>query len=1294
MKRWRWGRVFWIAAGALAVVALSRPWLSTLTGVVERRLSVSMGRKVAIGRLQIHAFPPELELTDVRINSPQPETPPLFEASRVSLRPSALTVFSANPVLSRVRLEKPRFHIAAFAGGGSNLPEGRDPGRRRREIRIRRFVVEGGEIVVDHERIPLELDLPDLQARLTTRRQGAVGGAVSFAPGRLRFGKAPVLPLGLTADVEWRGRRVGLSDGRLRAKNTNLGLTGELFLEGGVRGLFRLDGGVDLQELDRHVFQTGLDLSGRGSWKGLTTFDGSTVRFEGHLAARNGSFDGVAVSQCSMDVDWDGTDLRMRNLAVATLGGEGRLEVDVPTSTGGEVRLKGHLARVDTEGLFSYVLGIGTPGLSAAATGEVEVSWPKGRGRLVSGRASLDLAAGSDGRTPLSGRLDWASNQGLQTIERADLRTPSTFAQMAGRIEADDRAALDLRATSADLSATDDLATRLLRALGSRTAEPVGLSGRGAFEGRIKGTLADPVFEGRFAAPTVSYLGVDWGEAEWEGELDEDELRSRSLLLRRDGGRLRLVGRSETGALGVRDAIDLRVAITSWPADDFVKAFEWDLDTTGVVTGEFALTNRRSAPRGNGRASARSGSFRGVAYRDLELDLVFHGELTEARSGRARVGGGEVVFSGTMTDAGSYDGELRFEGVEIEGLLPAREGVPPLAGRLFGRARLRGEPERPWLEAHVTSQRLFLGDEGLGDLEARLTGAGDGALNLEATSRSPRLDVALRGTVAAAAPNQGELQLRIQQTSLDPYLRTVAPSLPAPLRLLASGTVTIRGPLSSPQALEADIEATSLDVVLPEYRMASTQPARARYASGRLDIGPLRLTGEGSDLQVAGTVGVTEPRTLAVSARGRSDLRVVSAFTSRLRGRGAAELRLDVSGTTTTPRLDGTLGVEGGGIRARGFPQGIDDVRGTIRFTENVAVLEGVTGTAGGGPLELEGQASYAAARLAGFDIRAAGREIALNYPEGLRSLVDADLRFFGDGSRQWVTGAIEVGDAVLTRRYDVATELLEGAPDLSGGSSLYEGLRYDVKIRAPGTLRVDNNLATLRARADLSLQGTYDRPVLLGRAEIEQGRVYFQGQSYTIRHGRLDFANPRKIDPFFDIEGEARVRSYTVNLRLNGTLDRVTPTLSSDPPLDTLGVLSLLAGAPESTVTDAAFQSGSERIQQNLAMAGAAALVSRTAPLTREVQQGAELVAERIGLSRFSIDPSLARGSNTNPTARLTLGKRLRPDLDFLYSVDLKSTQEQLYSLEYTVSPRLSILVTKAEPQGLGVDLRLKKAR
>ena len=89
---------------------------------------------------------------------------------------------------------------------------------------------------------------------------------------------------------------------------------------------------------------------------------------------------------------------------------------------------------------------------------------------------------------------------------------------------------------------------------------------------------------------------------------------------------------------------------------------------------------------------------------------------------------------------------------------------------------------------------------------------------------------------------------------------------------------------------------------------------------------------------------------------------------------------------------------------------------------------------------------------------------------------------------------------------------------------------------------------------ADLTLRGTYDRPTLFGRAEVDRGEVTFEGKRYLVTRGTIDFSNPARIDPFFDIEAETRVPRARADLPGHAALGRharpADMELSSDPPL------------------------------------------------------------------------------------------------------------------------------------------------
>lgn len=1280
MTRRRRRALILVSSAALALLlAALLPFASRRA--LELRLGAALGRPVALGALRYHLFPLEVELLELRVAGATPEAPPFLEVGRAVVVPSL--GLSPRLTLARVRLERPTIRVHAFKERGDDLPRLRG-GSGGAGLRVRRLLIQDGELLLEHERIPLSADLPELEGRLVLRR-GELAGSLRFGPGRLRFGDAPELPVGAELELALAGSELRVTSGRVRARDTELSVGGAMDLAAGLTGSFALSGPVALAELDRHVLRTGFALAGAGRFRGTLRLDRGRLALEGSLTGEAGSFDGVAVPRFAAEVERDARGVRLRELDAELLGGRGRFEIDVPPGAG-PARLEASLDGVDAEGALAAIFDIGAAGLDASASGEVSIEWPRGRIRELSGRIELALLPRGDGRTPLAGRFAWQAEGGLQRIESADLRTPATWAHLSGSIALDGTTQLALDADSSDLAASDELLLRVRRALLVPEPAAFGVAGSGSFRGRWTGALGQPVFEGRFAGREIAYRGVAWGRAEWAGRLDATAIESRSLVLRRAGAELWLDGRTETGALGERDAMELSVRFGAWPAEDFRRALELETQLAGPVTGEARLSGRRSAPLGSLRLTLQEGSLYGVPLADLDATLSFEGPLTRVSQGRARVGGGSVAFAGSVTQDDVYDAEARAWGVDVAAL----QGKRPLrlSGRVSGELSLRGTLGRPRLLASVSSPRLFFGDEGLGAVRAELSGDGDGALRLVARARSARLDAELSGTLGAAAPHDAELLLEARDTSLDPFLRVAYPALPAAVALLATGQVALAGPLSAPRELRWEAGLPGFELRVPEYALRNVGPLRLRGAAGRVAIEALRLAGEGTDLELRGGAALVPDQPMDLSVAGAADLRALAGLSRRLRGRGAARLAMTVTGTRAAPEVTGRLDLEGAGLRLRGLPLGVEDVRGRVAFDQDGLRFEGVRGTLGGGEVEMAGEAGWGASGLRAFDVRGSGRGLTVRYPEGLRSVVDAELRAFGDAQQQWITGSVEVRQATWTRRYDVASELLSASAEWEPAARVAQDVRYDLRLRAPGTLRIDNNLATLDASAELSVQGTLGAPLLLGRAEIERGRVYFQGNTYLIRRGTIDFSDPRRIDPQFDIEAETRIRSYRVTLRVSGTLSRVYPTLSSDPPLSAVQILSLLAGADEAAVTSLAT---AQADQARLAASGAATLAAGR--LAEEV--GLPRGAERLfGLSRFSIDPSLLRGGAVNPSARLSLGKRITPSLSVLYSLDLRGVEDRVLSVEYTLSDRLSVLLTQSAPGGVGFDVLLRQAR
>jgi translocation and assembly module TamB len=278
---------------------------------------------------------------------------------------------------------------------------------------------------------------------------------------------------------------------------------------------------------------------------------------------------------------------------------------------------------------------------------------------------------------------------------------------------------------------------------------------------------------------------------------------------------------------------------------------------------------------------------------------------------------------------------------------------------------------------------------------------------------------------------------------------------------------------------------------------------------------------------------------------------------------------------------------------------------------------------------------------------------------------------------------------AIWTRKYAITSELFTPQKTTAGFSAnsgfKQSPMRLDIAIKAPGTLRLDNNLANIVASADLSLTGSPTEPQLLGQVEIERGNVFFRGNTYEVRRGVAHFSNPREINPVFDIEADTRIRNYRLTLQANGTLERVSTRITSDPPLTNTQIASLLTGGSENDLR----KIGSSTSELDVIGKGGVNSLASTwldENITGRVAQG-------FGLSRLSIDPGILGKTGS----RLTVGKRVRSDLEVVYSRSLSGGNEnQLATAEYSLTNHFSLIVSWQEPGGFepggfGADVRTR---
>ena len=211
------------------------------------------------------------------------------------------------------------------------------------------------------------------------------------------------------------------------------------------------------------------------------------------------------------------------------------------------------------------------------------------------------------------------------------------------------------------------------------------------------------------------------------------------------------------------------------------------------------------------------------------------------------------------------------------------------------------------------------------------------------------------------------------------------------------------------------------------------------------------------------------------------------------------------------------------------------------------------------------------------------------------------------------MNGEIIVTKLAMTPGFDFGAylERPQGSA-LPPTNRLLNRIRLDVHIATTPELQMQTASLRLSGDADLHLRGTAGKPVILGRADIIEGEVQFNGTKYRLERGDITFINPVTTTPVLDLQASTRVRDYDITLNLNGQIDRPNVTYRSEPPLPTSDIIGLLAFGQTSEESAQLNQSQSAFNSETSSAILSAAL---NATVSNRVQK-------LFGVSRIKIDP------------------------------------------------------------------------
>jgi TamB, inner membrane protein subunit of TAM complex len=1315
-----------------------------LREAAEQQGSRYMERPLRIGRLSAKLTPGEFLVEDLVIEGRSPSDRPFFKAKTITVKLPWWSIISRELVIESVAMTDWEMVIETWQGGRHNFPKVTPKTKRQGPpafiTTVKSVVASRGHLIYQDHGTPWGIVASNLTVQLVkSAPTNDYRGRSTFSGGTVQIMGYQPFRLDMQSRFKLNGAKVEFDRIDLISDGARSVATGVADIPRWPEQLYQVRSKIDFPT-QKNIFFHGqkFAVSGTGDFTG--TF---------HLFKGGRELKGSFASPVAGVNDW-----RFPNLRGSVLWLPDRLEITNATSelSGGTARFDYRMApfgRLATPTLATWDVEykdvdlarltdfLETQGLrlSGRASGRNRLEWPlgkwaqkKGNGEAIvqppAGMSPMTRALAANlvaelsalpeetgpfnprvslGYQPMAGRIVYAIDPEWIRLERSWAATDRTYVEFEGQTAFGERSRIPFHVTSLDWQESDRLLAAIMTAFGSPTgAVPVG--GYGEFDGVFLDAFRRPRIQGTMRSERMRAWDVVWGTGRADLAIENSYVFVSNATMTSGEREIRADGQFALGypRRDGGDEIDARIRVTRWPLAQLRHAFNLDeYPIEGTVSGEYQLYGKYQTPLGFGRLNIQKGTAYGETFEVATAALRFEGN-------GVRLDGIEIKKStGGLTGAAwiGWDGTYSFNAdaarIPVESLASVAFPKAPLSGRLQFNATGAGTFEEPRYDVKLGVDDLFAGDEGIGQLSGRLALRGE-LLTLDLEAASPRLVVSGSGRIALTPEMDAEVTVRFRETSLDPYVRFFEPRLSPFTTAIVGGTMRVVGELSNLDHLMIDTKVEQLDMKLFDYRVRNEGPIELVLDQNRLEIGAFHLVGEGTKLQLDGEMNLRE-KSIGIQATGDANLGILQGFFRNLRSRGTAALKAEINGRLDDPIFAGSATISDGRLRHFSLPHSLESINGTLSFDASGIRVDDVQGRLGGGTVTFGGRIGLNGFALGDLSLTAVGERMSVRYPEGFRSIIDADLGLQGSIGSLVLNGTVVVQDGVWSRRIETSPDLF----NLTGGSpgSLVNGatvttlpLRFDIGIVAASSLRIENNIANMVASADLRLQGTYDRPLLFGRAEIERGDVVFEGNRYVVTPGgSIDFFNPSRIEPFFDLEAETRVRrpaqSYRLTIGLSGTTSRFAYSLNSDPPLPEVDIISLLFGQNvdlEDAELRALRSNAAQQSEEALLREGMARLL--VSPISTPVGRA---LGEAFGIDTVQITPTLGNESDPlTPSARVVIGKRIsnRAYLTFARALGTSSSsRDQILVLEYDQNDRVGWVLTQLGDGTFALDFRVR---
>ncbi|HKV91915.1 MAG TPA: translocation/assembly module TamB domain-containing protein [Candidatus Angelobacter sp.] len=1329
--------VLLVLLGGLAIYLNSDSFRETVRARVIADLERATGGRVEIGSFTWKLSELQFEIHNLTIHGREAAYEvPYAHADRICVDLKVISFFSRKISLEKFDIDGAVFHLIIYPNGSTNQPSpqaGRsgndEEAKDLFDLAIKETAINNGTFIINQEKIPFVLGGKDLSAGMSyVPSQKAYDGHLDLAPLHIVYrehGSSGVLEAEVHTNFLMREKETEIKSLKISTKTSQLEASGTLRNYNHPEVTLQYQASLDLPEVARKANVQQLR-AGRADLKGVLTYQNQRYSSQGTLSARGAEWRDATVRLTGIDATSPYTvtpdKIVLPRLIARAFGGnvQGSLQVtnwNTAPVQGRKGALQNGAAKLHVSGveIRKVAEAISTPrlrldkvDLAGSVAGDINAAWSGSPKRAVTD-FKLEVNPPSTPtakEVPVTAQLQAVYHGDIRTLDVAEL----TLATRAIRVSATGELGSEKAQARVSLNATDLHELQpALDALAPGTRIPVVLEGRSSFNGAIFGKLDALSARGRvelekfdteFRLPNAS-TNPNVGQNEpkrlhWDA-LSADLNYSPSMVSLQRGTLRRGVaqfGFSASASLHQGDfdekssQLNVSLHIQNENVADIQALAETNYPITGMVNADLQVAGTLSNLHGGGKLQISKLTAYGEPYKSFTSDLRLNGSnaalenIFLAHNGARLTGSAAYNFGNKNFQFDLSAANIDFD--TFRDIMPARLSVQGQAGfHVTG----SGTEDEPVINGQVDLRNIVLNHEMVGTMTMQIETHGEEA-TLRGRSAFTDAELSVDGKIHLRGDWPGQTTIKFSRLDFDPLIRAYFQGQITGHSSIA-GAIEVRGPMQKPTRLSITGNVSQLSADVENVKLQNSGPIHLAIENGALKVDEFDLIGNQTDISIQGSAQLIDNHALDLRSKGRFDLKLLQLFNPNLAGNGPATFTVNIGGNSTRPQFGGRLELADASVSFVDLPNGLSHINGSLVFAQDRMQIEKLTAQTGGGNLNVGGFLAFRNGLY--FDLTATGKDVRLRYPPGVSSSADATLRYTGSARNSLLSGDIVVTRFGMNPHFDFASYLAQSkkAPVIATLNPFLDNMRLDLHITSTPDLRVETSLAKLSGDLDLHVRGTAARPAIVGRVNIAEGDIFFNGTKYRLERGDITFSNPLTIDPVINIDMSARVQDYDITIGLHGSAASgkgLSMTYRSDPPLSNDDIIALLAfGHTRDQTLYNASQPGQNT---NDAATASNAILGEALNATFS-----DRVQRLFGASRVKVDPQFI-GSENNPSARLTIEQTINNNITFTYATSLTQSAETVIQVEYNIDKNVSIVAVRDQNGVLGFDVHIRKRK